>query len=323
MRFKELSHSYKMTSNATQTIIAEQDSASQRLDLVAAKLFELSRSQAQKSIEAGELLVNNLPSTSNYRVRSGDVLAYAAPEVDEDILIPEDIPLSVLYEDPNLIVVDKPAGMVVYPAAGHARGTLMNALAHRCSQLAAVGGPLRPGVVHRLDKGTSGVMVVALDDGAYYHLVGQFQERNINRRYTAVVAGRLKQESGEIALSIGRSPQHRKKMSTRAHRRKPALTGWKTIERFPDATLIEAKLGTGRTHQIRVHFSAIGHPVLGDTVYGRKTMLERGRAKIAFPRQMLHAALLGFVHPVTGDYLEFSAPIPDDMAAVLAALRSA
>ncbi len=197
----------------------------------------------------------------------------------------------------------------------------MNALAYHCPRLASVGGPLRPGVVHRLDKDTSGVMVVALDDAAYYHLVEQFRERTINRRYSALVYNPVKGETGEIVLDIGRSTADRKKMSTRVQSGKEAVTRWRVLERFQDATLIEAKLGTGRTHQIRVHFSAIGHPVLGDEVYGRKTLLERGRKKIAFHRQMLHAEILGFTHPITGEYLEFMSPLPDDMEKAVSELR--
>jgi 23S rRNA pseudouridine1911/1915/1917 synthase len=172
---------------------------------------------------------------------------------------------------------------------------------------------MRPGVVHRLDKDTSGVMVVALDDKAYYDLVEQFKKRTINRKYTTLVYGNIKEDSGEIEMKIGRAVSDRKKMSTRTKRGKEAVTRWRVIERFDAATLIEAKLGTGRTHQIRVHFSAIGHPVLGDKTYGKKVEVEGKRKKIVFPRQMLHAETLGFIHPVTKEYLEFSSPLPEDM----------
>ncbi len=290
--------------------VVSSEGINERLDVLAARLFGITRSQAQKAIMQGEILVNGTQSTANYRIRLNDTVTMVEHEAEENegILLPERIAVPVLYQDDYLVVVDKPVGLVVYPAAGHRSGTLMNALAHICPKLATVGGPLRPGVVHRLDKDTSGVMVVALDDTAYYHLVEQFRERTINRRYRTLVFNPVKGETGEIALDIGRSTADRKKMSTRTQSGKEAVTRWRVLERFQDATLIEAKLGTGRTHQIRVHFAAIGHPVLGDEVYGRKTLLERGRKKIAFHRQMLHAEILGFTHPITGEYLEFTSP---------------
>ncbi len=197
-----------------------------------------------------------------------------SPIREEEGLIPEPIPVEILYKNGHVIVVNKPPGMVVYPAAGHSRGTLMNALAYHCENLAAVGGPLRPGVVHRLDKDTSGVMVMALSDRAYYDLTSQFKERTINRRYKALIYGNLKEDEGEISLRIGRSSSDRKKMSTRGKTGKEAHTRWKVLKRFGSSTLIEVKLGTGRTHQIRVHFASIGHPVLGDGTYGKKVELD-------------------------------------------------
>ena len=267
--------------------------------------------------------MNNLPVKRNYRTKPGDAVTLSFPEMaGEERLSAEDIPLEILYLDDHLAVADKPAGMVVYPAAGHRSGTLLNALAFRVKKLASVGGPLRPGVVHRLDKDTSGVMVVALDDKAYYDLVEQFRRRTIQRRYEALVHGSLKADAGEISAKIGRSETERKKMSTRSRRGKEAVTRWRVIERFSAATLVEARLGTGRTHQIRVHFASVGHPVLGDKTYGRKTVLEIGREKIVFPRQMLHAELLGFIHPATGRYMEFRSPLPDDMRRTINALRA-
>ena len=189
----------------------------------------------------------------------------------------------------------------------------MNAIPYHSKKLASVGGPLRPGVVHRLDKDTSGVMIVALDDSAYYNLVEQFRERSITRKYEALIYGTLKKVSGEIALKIGRSLSDRKKMSTKVRKGKEAVTKWKVIKHLSDATLIEATLGTGRTHQIRVHFASIGHPVLGDKTYGKKTTLETGKHKVLFQRQMLHAKQLGFTHPATGQYMEFTSEMPQDM----------
>jgi len=224
--------------------------------------------------------------------------------------------------DDNIAVVNKPPEMVVYPAAGHVSATLLNALAYHSEHLASVGGPLRPGVVHRLDKDTSGVMVVALDDRSYYHLVEQFRARTINRKYTALVYGELRGNEGRISAKIGRSESDRKKMSTKVRRGKEALTTWKVIERIAGATLVEAVLGTGRTHQIRVHFASVGHPVLGDRTYGKKTFLEAQKKKVFFPRQMLHAGLLGFVHPASGLYMEFSCGIPQDMQEKIRELRT-
>jgi len=271
-------------------------------------------------IEKGLLTVNGDPSRSSYKTLANDLVRFSVAEENEELL-PEDLPVEVLYCDDSLIVVNKPAGMVVYPAAGHSSGTLMNAIAFRAKKLATIGGPLRPGVVHRLDKETSGVMVVALDDTAYYDLVEQFRARTMSRRYKALIFGSMKEYTGEISSRIGRSASDRKKMSTHTRRGKEAVTTWRIVERLKASTLIEAKLGTGRTHQIRVHFASIGHPVLGDKTYGLKTSIEFSKKKITFPRQMLHAELLGFTHPVTKEYLEFKTPMPDDMQEKIIELR--
>ena len=288
--------------------------AGERLDIFLAKETGMTRSQVQKLIEQGAVLVNEKALNSNYRVRPDDFISVHIEEADTETLVPEEIPLEILYKDEHLVVVNKPPGMVVYPAAGHSGGTLMNALAFHCEKLATTGGPLRPGIVHRLDKDTSGVMIVALTDKAYYNLVEQFRQRTINRKYVSLVYGDIREVSGEISLRIGRSESDRKKMSTHVRRGKEAVTRWKVLRRFGNATLIEVKLGTGRTHQIRVHFASVGHPVLGDRVYGKKTEIEvTGKRKLSFPRQMLHAELLGFTHPATGEHLELSSPPPEDM----------
>lgn len=284
----------------------------QRLDTFLAKRTGITRSQIQKFIENGDVLVNSKSVSSNYRVKADDTVTIIMSRGGNEKLIPESIPIEILYKDEYIIVVNKPAGMVVYPSAGHGHGTLMNALAYHCRKLATLGGPLRPGVVHRLDKDTSGIMVIAVDDDAYYNLVEQFRERTIKRRYIALVYGNIK-DSGEIVLPIGRSKSDRKKMSTRVKRGKEAVTRWKVLKRFGIATLIEVGLGTGRTHQIRVHLFSIGHTVLGDRTYGRKVELEIKKRKVSFPRQMLHAELLGFTHPITGEHMEFSSPLPEDM----------
>ena len=301
--------------------ISRIEEAGKRVDVQTAELSGLTRSQVHNLIEKGLVQVNRLPTKTNYKTRYKDIISITLPEEDR-VLGPENIPLEILYIDDFLIVVNKPSDMVIYPAAGHNSGTLLNAIAYHSKKLASVGGPLRPGVVHRLDKDTSGVMVVALEDSAYYNLVEQFRQRSINRKYKALIYGALKRVSGEIVLKIGRSESDRKKMSTKVRKGKEAATGWKVIESFPDATLIEAKLGTGRTHQIRVHFSSIGHPVLGDKTYGKKTTLDTGKQKITFPRQMLHAELLGFTHPATGEYMEFRTEMPQDMTGIIALLKN-
>lgn len=303
-------------------IIVQPSETGERIDTSLAKKTGITRSQIQRLIEKGNISVNSMQASQNYKVKSGDFIVIRIPEKETDDLIPEPIPLEILYKDRNLVVVNKPANMVVYPSAGHNQGTLMNVIAHHCHKLATIGGPLRPGVVHRLDKDTSGVMVVALDDKAYYSLTEQFRARSINRKYIALVYGNLKEDSGEISLPIGRSESDRKKMSTRIKKGKEAVTRWKVLERLENATLIEARLGTGRTHQIRVHFASIGHPVMGDRTYGKKTEIEIKKKKVIIPRQMLHAETLGFIHPATGKYIEFSSQIPEDMKKVLANMDS-
>ncbi|MCK4910643.1 MAG: RluA family pseudouridine synthase, partial [Thermodesulfovibrionales bacterium] len=234
----------------------------------------------------------------------------------------EDIPLDILFSDDHVVVVNKPSGLVVYPAAGHYDGTLMNALKARFGSLANVGGPLRPGVVHRLDKDTSGAIAVALTDEAYYTLVEQFKARTTSRTYIALINGRLKENEGTIDAPIGRSPHDRKKMSTKVSGGKEALTHWRVLKEFPGASLVEIRLSTGRTHQIRVHMISIGHSVLGDRAYGRKIKVEYKSKVVKFPRQMLHAATLGFDHPATGERMNFTAPMPEDMLNAIKALEA-
>ncbi len=305
-----------------QKLFVQKGESGERLDTFLAKTTSVTRSQIQRLIEKGDVLVNEKHSNQNYRVKINDAITINVTEYKNEELIPEPIGIDILYKDEHLVVVNKPAGMVVYPAAGHSQGTLMNALYYYCGKLATVGGPLRPGVVHRLDKDTSGLMVVAVDDKSYYDLAEQFKERTINRKYIALVYGNLKGDEGEIALRIGRSESDRKKMSTRVNKGKEAVTRWKVKENFRGATLMEIKLGTGRTHQIRVHFASIGHPVLGDRTYGKKIDITvKSGKKISFPRQMLHAELLGFTHPVTGSHLEFTGPLPEDMAQKIREIR--
>jgi 23S rRNA pseudouridine1911/1915/1917 synthase len=299
---------------AQEKIVIQPAESGERIDTFLAKKTGITRSQIQKLIQNSDIFVNERPANQHYRIKIQDIITIRLAEKKNEELIPEPIPVDILHQDDHLVVVNKPSGMVVYPSAGHGHGTLMNALSYACDHLASVGGPLRPGIVHRLDKDTSGVMVVALNDSAYYSLAGQFKERSINRKYAALVHGHLPGNEGRIVLKIGRSESDRKKMSTRSKRGKEAVTEWTVIRRFNNATLIGVKLGTGRTHQIRVHFASTGHPVLGDRTYGKKTTLEiKGGRKILFLRQMLHAELLGFIHPVFGEYMEFSTPLPKDM----------
>ena len=286
---------------------------SKRLDVLIAEKTGISRSQVQKLLREGYIIVNNLTGNPSYKVRISDSIILNKPQKATESLLPEALPVNIFYIDDYIVVVDKPPDMVVYPCAGHKAGTLLNAVFYRTKKLASIGGPVRNGIVHRLDKDTSGVMVIALDDRAYYGLIEQFKKRTIKRKYTALVYGSLKNETGQIVLNIGRSLTDRKKMSTKTKRGKEAITSWKVLKRFRSATLIEVYLGTGRTHQIRVHFSSIGHPVLGDRVYGKKTYLILDSTKIGFPRQMLHADVLGFYHPITKTYLEFSSPLPEDI----------
>jgi 23S rRNA pseudouridine1911/1915/1917 synthase len=298
-----------------QYITAQLSDIGERIDKFLARTTGITRSQVQKLIENCGVLVNERRIDQNYRIRIKDVISVSIAGQKANGLSPEAIPLDVFYEDEDLIVVNKPAGMVVYPAAGHDNGTLMNALSYHCGTLAGVGGPLRPGVVHRLDKDTSGLMVIALNDKAYYGLVEQFRRRTIKRMYLSLVYGDLKGDEGEIAARIGRSESDRKKMSTKVKKGKEAITKWKVIKRFGKATLTEVRLGTGRTHQIRVHFASAGHPVLGDRTYGKKVEVRTGSGgNIRFPRQMLHAGVLGFSHPLKGEYLEFFVAPPEDMA---------
>ena len=301
----------------TKLFSVDADDSSKRLDIYISEKTALTRSQAQKLIKDGLVVVCGKSQSPSYKVKTSDQIEVRKPKESNEKLIPQDIPLRILFMDDYLAIVDKPAGMVVYPAAGHSSGTLMNALAHYSPKLATVGGALRPGVVHRLDKDTSGVMVVALDDCAYYNLIEQFRKRTISRKYIAIVSGSLKEDSGEISLSIGRSQTDRKKMSTRTRRGKEAVTRWKVLKRLNKATMIEARLGTGRTHQIRVHFAAIGHPVLGDTTYGKKTDVEINGGKMHIARQMLHAETLGLTHPHTGEHIEYSSQLPYDMLACI------
>lgn len=290
--------------------------------------LNLSRSQAKHLIEQRHILLNGKPTKPSAHLREGDRVQGTLPAPQFLSLTPEPIPLSVLYEDSSIIVIDKPPGMVVHPAPGNPTGTLANALLSHCIDLAGINGVLRPGIVHRLDKETSGVMVVAKDNEAYHQLVKQFKNRTIKKTYLAIAFGNLKQDEGQIDLPIGRHPDQRKKMSIRTTRGRAALTRWKVLERFGSFTFLEIHPQTGRTHQIRVHLSAMRHPLLGDPLYGRKGKagtiqdLPVRESIKKMTRLALHAHQLGFHHPRTGEKVQFVAPIPQDMEETLGCLRS-
>jgi len=287
----------------------------QRLDaFIAGAVASVSRSQAQKLLAAGLVTVNCAPAKASYKVKTDDAVELTIPDPQPLELVAEDIPLAVVYEDKDIIVIDKPRGMVVHPAVGNYTGTLVNALLRHCGDLTGINNTLRPGIVHRLDKDTTGLLVVAKNDLAHASLTDQIKKRAVRRLYFALVYGNIRENTGLIDAPIGRSPADRKKMAV-AERGRRAVTRFRVIERFGQYTLVEAQLETGRTHQIRVHFSYIGHPVVGDPVYGSR------RQPFRLEGQALHAHTLGLTHPRTGETMEFTAPLPADMAAVLAALR--
>ena len=308
--------------------ITEKDKGRRLDQFLSEANLNLSRSQAKRLIEKKFILLNKGPTKPSAHVKAGDIISGNLPKPESLSLKPEPIPLSILYEDSSIIVIDKPSGMVVHPAYGNPSGTLVNALLYHCKDLAGINGVLRPGIVHRLDKDTSGVMVVAKDDEAYHKLTKQFKNRTVEKVYLAIAYGRFGQDEGSIDSAIGRHPSERKRMSTKTKKGRPAITLWKVIERFDGFTLLEILPRTGRTHQIRVHLSSMGHPLLGDPLYGRKGRLGAIHDSILreclkkMDRQALHAQRLEFNHPRTGGRIQFVSPIPQDMREVLEWLRS-
>ena len=284
-----------------------------RLDKAVADLTELSRSQANEAIKAGTILVNNQRQKARYAVKLGDVISYELPKEEVLDYQPEDIPIEIVYEDSDVAVVNKPQGMVVHPSAGHTSGTLVNALLYHVKDLSTINGVVRPGIVHRIDKDTSGLLMIAKNDKAHQALAQELKEKKSLRQYVAIVHGNLPHDRGVIEAPIGRSDKDRKKQAVTA-KGKPALTRFQVLEHFGDFTLVELTLETGRTHQIRVHMAYIGHPIAGDPVYGpRKTLAGHG--------QFLHAKTLGFTHPTTGELMTFSVDVPAIFQETLEKLR--
>jgi 23S rRNA pseudouridine1911/1915/1917 synthase len=303
--------------------------ADRRLDVfLSGALTEMSRSRVQRLIREGRVLVDGRVPRPSDLTRAGSVVEVEVPEPTPIGVAPEPLPLSVIYEDPSLVVVDKRAGMVVHPSAGHPDGTLVNALLHRCPDLSGIGGRLRPGIVHRMDKGTSGLLVVAKNDRAHQALAAQFKEHTVDREYLALVWGRFREEKGRFDRPVGRHPRDRKRMSVASPRGRSALTLYRVEREIGSFTLLRLRLRTGRTHQIRVHLSAAGHPVVGDPTYGggapRGAAGPRGIRPLLrkMARPALHAALLGFEHPESGERMRFESPLPPELSDFLAGLEA-
>jgi len=293
-------------------LIVSEDDAKLRLDqLLARRLPQYSRSRLQQLIRSGFVRLNDASTRPRQIVRAGDKIDVREPPVEQIEIQPQRIPLDILFEDDDLIVINKPAGLTVHPGAGQREHTLVNALLSHCTTLSGIGGKERPGIVHRLDRETSGCLVVAKNDLAHRELSRQFADRNVEKIYLALVAGKLRKPAGVIEERIGRHPVHRQRMSVTTKRGRTAKTEYRVLRSTGDASLIECRLHSGRTHQVRVHFHHLGHAVLGDKVYAPRVAKN-------FPRQMLHAWKLGFRHPRTGEWKQFQAPVPDDFKEAVA-----
>lgn len=296
--------------------IAAPEDAGARLDAFLAGKMEKTRSSVQKLIEEENVRLNGAPAAKNARLREGDRVEATEPPPEVLDVKPQNIPLDIVYEDQDLLVVNKPKGMVVHPAAGNPDGTLVNALLFHCGDsLSGINGVIRPGIVHRIDKDTSGLLIVAKSDRAHQSLAEQIAVHSFTRIYNAVVYGVVKEEEGTVSAPIGRHPTDRKRMAVLSSGGREAVTHYRVLERFPGFTLVECRLETGRTHQIRVHMAHIGHPVAGDPVYGPKKCITELQG------QCLHARVIGFIHPVTGEYLEFDSGLPPYFERFLEKLR--
>ncbi len=281
----------------------------QRIDRYLTEMLpEQSRSFFQKLIRDGFVMVNHIIVKVNYRLKTGDVIEIDIPDAVPTKIVPENIPLDILYEDDDLLIVNKPKGMVVHPAVGHSTGTLVNAIMYHCQgNLSGINGEIRPGIVHRIDKDTTGSLIICKNDEAHRNIAEQIKEHSVTRRYVGVVAGTFSEESGTVEGAIGRHPNDRKRMTINEKNGKPAVTHYRVLQTLKGASFMEFELETGRTHQIRVHMASISHPLLGDTVYGNS------KNPYKLQGQALHARTIGFIHPTTGEYIEVSAPIPEYM----------
>ena len=300
-----------------QFITHEQD-AGLRLDkYLSEQLTDMTRSFLQKQIKDGQVTVDTQPVKANYKLKSGQAVELIVPPVQESEIVPENIPLDILYEDEDLLIVNKPKNMVVHPSAGHISGTLVNAVMYHCKDsLSGINGTIRPGIVHRIDKDTTGSLIICKNDESHVCIAEQIKEHSIRRIYRGIVSGNLRQTEGAVEGNIGRHPIDRKKMAIVAKGGKPAVTHYQVLEQWKNAAYMEFRLETGRTHQIRVHMASIGHPLLGDTVYGNT------KNPYQLQGQALHAMTIGFCHPKTGEYLEISAPLPDYFTALVQKLRN-
>ena len=300
----------------TRELTAATEHAGVRLDAFLSADGALTRSQAARLIAEGRVRVNGKPAAKSARLSGGETVTVDVPQLRETALPPQDIPLDVVYEDDDVIVVNKPTGLVVHPAPGHPDGTLVNALLHHCGDsLSGIGGEKRPGIVHRIDRDTSGLIIAAKNDAAHLALSAQLKDHSLSRTYECLVTGNMKQDSGTVDAPIGRSSADRKKMAVVPTGRR-AVTHWEVVARYPGVTHLRCRLETGRTHQIRVHMAYIGHPILGDTVYGAKKLVP------GLTGQCLHATGLRFIHPRTGEPVELHCPLPPEFTAMLQKLQS-
>ena len=306
-----------MSENGLQRLTVSPEEAGVRIDkYLTEQLPDITRSYLQKLLKDGSVQMNGKSVKVSTKTAAGAVIELTIPEPEEPEILPEDIPLDILYEDSDVILINKPKDMVVHPAAGHYTGTLVNALMYHCKgDLSGINGVLRPGIVHRIDKDTTGVLIVCKNDKAHNALAEQLKEHSITRKYRAIVCGNLKEDEGTVDAPLGRHPQDRKKMAIVRTGGKRAVTHYRVLARFGNYTYIECQLETGRTHQIRVHMASLGHPLLGDEVYGRV------KSPFKLEGQTLHAMVLGFIHPTTGEYMEFEAPLPEYFEKLLEKLR--
>ena len=297
----------------------EAEQEGERLDKFLSIIYpEFSRAFFQKLIKSKQVSVNETPQKASYCVKIDDIVTVEIPDAVETTIEPENIPLDILYEDDDVLIVNKPKGMVVHPSAGHYSGTLVNAIMYHCKDtLSGINGEIRPGIVHRIDMDTTGSLIVCKNDEAHVNIAQQIKEHSVNRIYVGIVSGYVKEDSGTVEGAIGRHPIERKKMAINEKNGKPAITHYKVLERFKNYTYMQFKLETGRTHQIRVHMASIGHPLLGDILYSS------GRSPFKHLQgQCLHAKTIGFIHPKTGEYMEYSAPLPEYFEKMLCLLKS-